>query len=219
MDRPVAAISWSGGKDSCLALMRAWPDFDVRVMVTMFDEAGARSRSHGLRPDVIHAQAQRLGLTTISERCAWATYEAAFARALADAARLGCGHVIFGDIFEDDHRRWTERLAAGAGLVAHQPLWGEPTGNLVREFLTRGGRASIVTVREACLDDTWLGRDLTVEAIDALTALGADPLRWPNLILARARFCPMRSWSSVAMRRRSLSSERDNSEANSCSLR
>ena len=63
----------------------------------------------------------------------------------------------------------------GAGLVAHQPLWGEPTGNLVREFLTRGGRASIVTVREACLDDTWLGRDLTVEAIDALTALGADP--------------------------------------------
>jgi uncharacterized protein (TIGR00290 family) len=175
MNRPLAAISWSGGKDSCLALMRAWPDFDVRVMVTMFDEGGERSRSHGLRPGVIEAQAQRLGLTTVSERCAWATYEEAFGRAMTEVARLGCEHIVFGDIFEDDHRRWTERLAAGAGLTAHQPLWGEATGDLVREFLRRGGRASIVTVREACLDETWLGRPLTVDAIDAMTALGADP--------------------------------------------
>src|ERR1051326_9089255 len=110
--RQRAAISWSGGKDSCLALLRASPAFDVRVMVTMFDDAGERSRSHGLRPEIISAQAQRLGLTTVSERCVWATYEDAFRRAMTEVARLGCEHVIFGDIFEDDHRRWTERLAS-----------------------------------------------------------------------------------------------------------
>lgn len=175
MDRPRAAISWSGGKDSCLALMRVWPAFDVRVMVTMFDEAGERSRSHGLRPEIINAQAQRLGLATVSERCTWATYEAAFARALGEVARLGCEHVIFGDIFEDSHRHWTERLAAAADLTAHQPLWGEPTDALVREFLQRGGHASIVTVNDTWLDEMWLGRPLTVEAIDTLTERGVDP--------------------------------------------
>jgi diphthamide synthase (EF-2-diphthine--ammonia ligase) len=47
--KPKAAISWSGGKDCCLALLRAWHHFDIVSMVTMFNEDGGRSRSHGLR--------------------------------------------------------------------------------------------------------------------------------------------------------------------------
>lgn len=170
----MAAVSWSGGKDCCLALMRAWPGYDVRVMVTMFDEAGARSRSHGLQPDVIEAQAQRLGLDPITERCAWDTYETAFAKALNEVASRGCTHVIFGDIFEDAHRAWTERLCTDAGLIAVQPIWAEPTHALVREFMTRGGRARLVTVREAHLDPSWLGRELTEATVAAYEALGVD---------------------------------------------
>lgn len=179
--RPVAAVSWSGGKDCCLALMRAWPQYDVRAMVTMFDDAGARSRSHGLRPDVIAAHAERLGLSSISESCTWPTYEAAFARGLARAAALGCTHVIHGDIFspaageEDAHRAWTERLAAEAGLIAVQPLWGEPTAMLVRDFIDRGGVAELVTVREPFLDATWLGRPLDHAAVAHFEANGIDP--------------------------------------------
>jgi len=175
MVRPHAAISWSGGKDSCLALMRVWEQYDVRLMITMFDEAGERSRSHGLRPEIVEAQAARLGLATISGHCNWSTYEAEFGRVLRQAAERGCTDVIFGDIFEDSHRAWTERLATNAGLVAHQPLWGEPTDRLVREFLARGGRASIVTVSDKWLDATWLGRELSVESVESLTALGVDP--------------------------------------------
>jgi len=173
--RPVAAISWSGGKDCCLALMRAWPQYDVRAMLTMFDDAGERSRSHGLRPEVVAAHAARLGLRSISEGCTWPTYEAAFARGLARVAALGCTHIIHGDIFEDDHRAWTERLATEAGLIAVQPLWGEPTDLLVREFIDHGGDARVVTVREEYLDATWLGRPLTRAAVDEFTALGVDP--------------------------------------------
>ena len=41
----VAAISWSGGKDGWLALLRARAaGFDVRYALTMFDESGERSR-------------------------------------------------------------------------------------------------------------------------------------------------------------------------------
>jgi diphthine-ammonia ligase len=173
--RPRAAISWSGGKDGCLALMRAWPTVDVCAMLTMFDEAGARSRSHGLRPEIIAAQAERLRLTVISEGCTWPTYEAAFGRGLARVAALGCTHVIFGDIFEDAHRQWTDRLCAEAGLVAMQPLWGESTAALVDEFIERGGVARLVTVRESYLDPSWLGRALTREHVAALTTIGVDP--------------------------------------------
>ena len=68
--KPRAAISWSGGKDSCAALHRVHADYDVVSMVTMFDEEAERSRSHGLRPEVIAAQADRLGLARRSSDAA-----------------------------------------------------------------------------------------------------------------------------------------------------
>ena len=82
-------------------------------MVTMFDEDAARSRSHGLRPEVLDAQADRLGLARITGRCTWQTYDEAFSGAL----RAGRGArrsrtSIFGDILFEEHRRWAERMCA-----------------------------------------------------------------------------------------------------------
>ena len=78
--RPLAAISWSGGKDSCAAYHRALNDFSLVASLTMFNESGTRSRSHGLRPELLAAQAARLGLESLVERCSWATYDEAFER-------------------------------------------------------------------------------------------------------------------------------------------
>src|SRR5205809_5494690 len=86
---PRAAISWSGGKDSCAALHRTHAHYDIVTMGTMCDETAARSRSHGLRPEVLDAQAERLALSRVSRGCTWPTYNAAFADALAELARDG----------------------------------------------------------------------------------------------------------------------------------
>lgn len=155
--------------------MRLHDAFDVRVMITMFDDALERSRSHGLRRSMIEAQADRLRSELILEGCDWPSYTSAFERAVARAAASGCTHVIFGDIFEDAHREWTARVCATAGLTSVQPLWGESTDALVREFIDRGGEARLVTVREEYLDASWLGQPLSLAVVDKLTALGVDP--------------------------------------------
>ena len=173
--RPTAAISWSGGKDSCAAYHRSRADFNIIAAITMFNEDGARSRSHGLRPEIVAAQVERLGLQGISERCSWNTYDEAFARALASAAGLGVTHVIFGDILFDEHREWAERLSTGSGLTAVEPLWKQSTTDLYREFLASGTRARIVTVRESELDVSFLGRDLAEDLLADFTARGVDP--------------------------------------------
>jgi len=103
--KPRAAISWSGGKDSCAALTRAWPSYDVVAMLTMFDDEETRSRSHGLTPAVLDAQAARLGLRRVAGRGSWESYDRAFSDALARLAADGITHVIFGDILFDEHRR------------------------------------------------------------------------------------------------------------------
>jgi uncharacterized protein (TIGR00290 family) len=175
MERLRAAISWSGGKDSCAALRRARASFDVVAMVTMFDEAAARSRSHGLRPEVLDAQADRLGLRRITGRCAWTTYTGAFSAALEQAATEGITHVIFGDIMFEEHRRWAEQVCEPHALTAVEPLWGESTDALFDEWIESGDEAIIVTARASHLDASWLGRSLRREMLSEFKRLGVDP--------------------------------------------
>jgi uncharacterized protein (TIGR00290 family) len=173
--RPRAAISWSGGKDSCAALQRARGALDVAAMITMFDEDASRSRSHGLRPEVLAAQADRLGLRQVIGRCTWQTYDAAFAAALRQLASEGITHVIFGDILFDEHRRWAERMCEAAGLTAVEPLWGSSTTALFHEWVASGAEALIVTTRAALLDSRWLGCRLSADLLPLFERLGVDP--------------------------------------------
>jgi uncharacterized protein (TIGR00290 family) len=170
-----AAISWSGGKDSCAAYHRALPDFEFVCAITMFNADGTRSRSHGLRPEILSAQVERLGLRSITQCCEWATYDDAFDRGLAEAVALGVTHVVFGDILFDEHKQWAERLSSGRGLTAVEPLWKESTTDLYRSFIALDARARIVTVRASELDESFLGRELTEDLLPAFTARGVDP--------------------------------------------
>jgi uncharacterized protein (TIGR00290 family) len=175
VSHPRAAISWSGGKDSCAAYHRARDAFDIVAAVTMFNEDGSRSRSHGLRPEIIAAQTDQLGIRRFSQQCTWQTYNEAFDRALADVVAMDITHVIFGDILFDEHREWAERMARGRGLVAVEPLWKQSTTDLYRDFLASGTRARIVTVRASKLDESFLGRDLAENLLDEFLARDVDP--------------------------------------------
>jgi diphthine-ammonia ligase len=172
---PRAAVSWSGGKDSYLALHRSQQSFDVVALITMFAEDGERSRSHGLRPLVLEEQAARLGLPLFAGRASWASYEAAYRETLARVRALGITHVIFGDIMYDSNREFPERVCAAEHVTAVEPLWGEPTDSLYREFIATGADARIVTVRDGVLGPQWLGRRLTDDLLPAFVAAGVDP--------------------------------------------
>src|SRR4051812_34489578 len=85
-----------------------------------------------------------------------------------------CDGQIFGDLVYPEHREWAERLATRAGLIAVEPLWGEPTLETVQAFLGLGRRALIVTVNAKWLDESWLGTEMSLEAVQKLIELGVD---------------------------------------------
>jgi diphthine-ammonia ligase len=174
MPKRKAAISWSGGKDSYLALHRTAGEFDIQALLTMFTEDGTRSRSHGLRAEVIARQAELLGLRLVSGRGSWQTYEEEFKRILRELAGRAFSHVIFGDIFLDEHKMWVERVCNECGLEAVEPLWGEDTTALLREFLATGAQARIVATKAALLDEKWLGTNLCEDMLSSFGSLGVD---------------------------------------------
>jgi uncharacterized protein (TIGR00290 family) len=152
-------VSFSGGKDSCLALTRAREaGLDVRAAINVLDETGERNRSHGVPRALLEAQARALDLELVVPVASWRDYEARFIAALEQLAARGFEVAVFGDIDLQAHRDWEEKVCAQAGLECHLPLWHEPRLELAHEVLRRGFRAVVVCVDSRCLDDRFCGR-------------------------------------------------------------
>jgi uncharacterized protein (TIGR00290 family) len=153
------AVSWSGGKDCCLALHRAREaGFEVRYLLAMFDETGERTRSHAVLRAVMQAQAEALGMELVAPSASWGDYEGVFVGALKGLRERGVGDVVFGDIDLQPHRDWEEKVCAAAGVAPHLPLWQEERTQLAREVLERGYRPLVVCTDDRHLDATWCGR-------------------------------------------------------------
>ncbi len=167
----VAAISWSGGKDGWLALLRARAaGIDVRYALTMLDESGERSRSHALPPELIARQARALGLEPVTARAPWPDYETRLIAALHELAQRGVDTVVFGDIDIAAHRAFEERVCAAAGLTAELPLWQEDRAALVEEMFAFGLEAVVVTTDDRFLDGSYCGRRFDRAFVAALPA-------------------------------------------------
>ena len=171
-------LAWSGGKDCLMALaqLREDPRWQVTALLTTVTTAFQRVAMHGIRREVLHAQAAALRLPLIESPLDWPAsndrYVAAFASSLAEArARWpGLRHIAFGDLFLDDVRAWRERMLAPLGWEAVFPLWGEETTGLARRFIAAGHRAVLTCVDTQQLDAAFSGRAFDAALLEALPA-------------------------------------------------
>ncbi|GAB6194858.1 Dph6-related ATP pyrophosphatase [Lysobacter xanthus] len=182
MSRRPVLLSWSGGKDAAWTLhtLRARDDVEVVALLTTVNSGYDRIAMHGIRRDVLHAQAAATGLplveAVIEPRCDNARYEAAIADALADArARWpGLDTVAFGDLFLDDVRVWREASLAKLDWRVETPLFGADTAVLARAMIAGGLRAHLCCVDTAQLDADFSGRAFDDTLLAALPS-GCDP--------------------------------------------
>lgn len=152
-----AAISWSAGKDACLALLRAREaGFDVRHFVTMCEPDG-HSKSHALPPALVAAQVAALGGQWRQVNVPAGGYADAFTRTLDSLRADGVQAMAFGDIDLQAHRDWLAPACARAGLQAVFPLWGRSRQGIAAEVIARGIQARLVCVDLGRLDASFCG--------------------------------------------------------------
>jgi len=179
MREPVL-LSWSGGKDSALALhaLARSEAFAVVGLVTTVTEGYDRISMHGVRRTLLRRQAEAAGLplheVVISRDCSNAQYEECMATALAPLRDAGIRRVAFGDLFLADVRAYRERQMAELGLEPIFPVWGLETAALAREFLRLGFQAVLVCVDTEALDSGFAGRSFDADLLRDLPA-GIDP--------------------------------------------
>ena len=154
-------ISWSGGKDSCLALNRAKASgFDIIALITAIDETSEVSKSNGVSKEILCKQAEALGVELISFSTNWADYEEKLILNLTQTRekyQISC--CIFGDIDIARHREFEEKVSSIAGLEAILPLWEEKRDKLVHEVINSGIKAKISVIRNDLLPESFLAVD------------------------------------------------------------
>ena len=175
-------LAWSGGKDSTLALaaLNADPSVRVAALLTTVTTGYERISIHGVRRELLHAQAAALGLRLVEAELPQRASNEAYERAMADAlARLeqsapAARAVAFGDLFLRDVRAYRERQFASLGRPLLFPLWGRDTTALGAAFVAEGYQATLVCVDTRALSADYAGRAYDAALLRDLPA-GVDP--------------------------------------------
>lgn len=167
--------SWSGGKDSCLALFRAMEaGYEPKTLLTMFSLENQISTAHRLQKEIITAQAAAMNIESLICEASFDDYEKTFVENLKVLKMRGIDFGVFGDIDFNDNRQWEERVSEKAKIHPLLPLWQKDRKELVHAFLDLGFKAKIVVVNKEMLPVRFLGRDLSKPLLKEIEACGAD---------------------------------------------
>lgn len=171
--KPKVLLSWSSGKDCAwtLHVLRQQQQVDVVGLFTTYNEAFDRVAMHGVRLDLVRAQADAaelpLWLVPLPWPCSNQTYEARIATVVERARSEGIEQMAFGDLFLADVRAYRERQLAGTGIQPIFPLWGtaNDTTSLARQMIGAGLRATLVCVDPKQLDPQFVGREFDADLL------------------------------------------------------
>ena len=168
-------VSWSGGKDSYLALYRALKSgLQVEFLFNMLGEDGIRSKGHGLRKEIIEAQSKALEIPIVYGNASWEDYETEFKRVMKNLRKMSIEGGVFGDIDLQEHRNWVERVCGEVGLKAFEPLWNQKYETLLNSFIQSGFEAIVVSAKADLINKNWIGHPLNWEFIEYLKRQNID---------------------------------------------
>jgi len=159
-----AILSWSSGKDSAMALYRtvAAKQFEIVCLLTTISDPFRRVAMHGVREELLERQAKSVGIhlekVLIPYPCPNVVYEEKMRKVLSRWKRKGVTHVIFGDLFLEDIRKYREANLAQLDLTPIFPIWGKDTAGLAENMLKIGFRAIITCVDPKKLNEKFVGR-------------------------------------------------------------
>lgn len=157
-------LAWSSGKDSAWSLhILRRRGVQIAGLLTTLNDAAGRVAMHGVRRELLEAQAEAAGVPLwqipLPWPCSNETYESCMADACRRAVAEGFTEIAFGDLYLRDIREYRERQLSGSGLTPVFPLWELATAELAREMIAGGLRARLACIDTAALDESFAGRE------------------------------------------------------------
>jgi uncharacterized protein (TIGR00290 family) len=162
---PRVILSWSGGKDSSLALfeIKRARELEIVALLTTMTRDYGRVSMHGVRRSLIEQQAESIGLplkiSWINKGAGNAEYEKEMISLLEKSKKEGVARIAFGDLFLRDIREYRERYLRPIDMKCEFPLWGRNTTMLADRFIDLGFKAIVCTVDPRHIQGEFCGRE------------------------------------------------------------
>lgn len=173
-------FNWSSGKDSALALYYLLQEGNITIdrLLTTVNSHYDRVSMHGLRKDVLEAQAKAIGIpldvVEVPENPSMDEYNTLMQNKVQELKSEGYTHTVFGDIFLEDLKQYREGMLRPLDIEPIFPIWKKDTKALLQEFLELGFKAVIVCINNSKLDASFLGKELSLELMDQFP-IDVDP--------------------------------------------
>jgi uncharacterized protein (TIGR00290 family) len=172
-------MAWSGGKDSAYALHQLMKDdrYELRFLLSTINGNNHRLSMHGVREELIDAQAASIGIPLLKVYVYNGNneeYENSMKEELMKVKAMGVETIAFGDIFLEDLRAYREEQMGKIRMDCLFPIWKTDTKQLVRNFLQEGFKTITCSTHDRFLDETWCGKMIDEKFIADLPE-GIDP--------------------------------------------
>jgi uncharacterized protein (TIGR00290 family) len=167
-------MSWSGGKDSCLALYEIQKTLDYRVaaLLTTVTRDYDRISMHGVRRVLLERQAASLGVplhqVLITKGATNQEYETNLIEAVSAFRDQGIDSIVFGDLFLEDIKTYRDQFLARHNLLGIYPVWLRNTTEFIKEFIELGFKAVLTCVDSRALDQSFAGRTIDYDFLATL---------------------------------------------------
>jgi uncharacterized protein (TIGR00290 family) len=176
MDQSKVIVSWSGGKDSCLACYKAMLEgHKVVYLVNTISEEYKRVRFHGTKDKLIQTQANAIGIPIFQKTTDGDNYESDFKEGVRNLiSGKDIPSMVFGDIHLQSGLEWVEKVCKELGIKAIEPLWKIPTKEILLEFIDSGFEAYVTSCQAKLLSREFVGRKLDKKFLEDVSKLGID---------------------------------------------
>lgn len=157
----MAIASWSGGKDSCLALYKAIQQGNkIECLLNFISKEHKRCCFHGIKGELMKLQAELMEIPIVQKEVTpdMKKYEEEFKEAVTGLKAKGAQKMVFGDIYLLEHATWVDRVCKDLKIEPLEPLWGKEPSKIVEEFIEAGFESIVVSAKADLFDGSFVGR-------------------------------------------------------------
>lgn len=168
-----AAVLFSGGKDSCLALHKAkLKRYEMKYLLCVFPKTKDSFMFHKPDLDLLARQAEELGIELIvRESPGEKEKELEDLKELINGVKDKIDGIVVGGIASSYQGERIKKICYELGLEFYAPLWAYKGEQIWKELLDEG--FEIILTKIACegLDKEWLGKIIGKKEFETLKKL------------------------------------------------
>jgi len=167
-----AAVLFSGGKDSCLALFKTKEKYDVRYLLNIFPENKDSFMFHKPNLELLNKQAENLGIELIvKESKGEKEKELGDLKELINLVRDKIDVIVIGGIASSYQGKRIKKICEELNLEVYAPLWNYTAEKLWKDLLDNKFKVILTKISCEGVEAGWLGKSIDRKRFSELKKL------------------------------------------------